>query len=47
LDHFNEVGLLDKLMKKQMESTMPDTSEASSGFQAINFENVVLALCYF
>lgn len=42
LDNFNEVGLLDNLMKKQLEVII-DKCEEPSSFQAINFGNVVLA----
>jgi len=41
LDNFNEVGLLDQLMKKQLELMRAETCEESS-FQAINFGNVIL-----
>jgi hypothetical protein len=41
LDNFNEVGLLDKLMKKKLELMRAEACEESS-FQAINFGNVIL-----
>jgi len=41
LNNFDEVGLLDKLMKKQLELITTNTCDESS-FQAINFENVAL-----
>ncbi len=40
LNNFDEVGLFDKLMKKQLELITVETCEKSS-FQAINFGNVV------